>query len=69
MELITVTQASRESGLSDGHIKRAASTGKLTAQKLGKTWVFTRTDFETWLATRNTTIGRPRVIYRNQKEA
>lgn len=55
MSLLTVTQAealAKERGrpVSAATIKHACANGKLTAQKFGKTWVFTLEDFDVWQA-------------------
>lgn len=60
MELISTAQAARASGLSETYIQKSAKRGKFPAQLLGKTWVFTREDFQKWLETRNTKRGKPR---------
>lgn len=50
MNQLTVADAARKSGISESVIKHACADGKLTAQKFGKTWVFTLEDFEAWQA-------------------
>lgn len=50
MNLLTVADAAVKSGISEAVIKHACAGGKLRAQKLGKTWVFTPDDFDEWQA-------------------
>lgn len=60
MNLITVSEAARKSGLSAALIRRAAQNGAIDgAVLMGKTWAFTREAFDEWRTNRNTKRGNP----------
>lgn len=48
--LITVTQAAEQSGLSVRTIRKACQVGTLKAELYGKTWLIDPADFTAWLA-------------------
>lgn len=51
-ELITLTEASERFGLSVQYLRDIARSGRLKARKIGRDWVTTPADVETYIATR-----------------
>ena len=49
-ELITLSEASRISGLSHDHLRRLAGRGDLKAKKMGRDWVTTERSVKEYLA-------------------
>jgi hypothetical protein len=65
-ELLTLKQVGEELGIDTSRLRRMAAKGVLRAQKLGKTWITTRHDMETFAALerpRGWPAGRPRASY------
>lgn len=53
MDLLTVSEAAHESGLSPALIRRACQSGRVNGARLvGKTWTFTEDAFAAWYANR-----------------
>lgn len=62
-ELLTLAQVSRELGIDTSRLRRLVARGVLRAQKLGRTWVTTRSDVTAFAALerpRGWPKGRPR---------
>lgn len=62
-ELLTLAQVSHELGIDASRLRRLVARGALQAQKLGRTWVTTRSDVEAFAALdrpRGWPKGRPR---------
>jgi hypothetical protein len=51
-DLITLKQASEESGFSIGYLRTIAQTGRLQAKKLGNNWLTTMSAIEEYKCTR-----------------
>jgi len=58
-QLLTLTQAGKRYGYSSDYLRRLAEKGRLTAQKIGHTWITTADDVETFLESRE-----PRGLYK-----
>jgi excisionase family DNA binding protein len=50
MELIGVTEAAEELGLSQNRVRQLIKGGKIPAQKIGNLWIVTRPDLEEFKA-------------------
>lgn len=58
MEIVGVTVAARELGLSTSRVRELIQLGKLPAQKLGREYAITREDLEAFKAL-DRPVGRP----------
>ena len=58
MEIVGVTVAARELGLSTSRVRELIQLGKLPAQKLGREYAITREDLETFKLI-DRPVGRP----------
>ena len=58
MEIVSVTVAAKELGLSNNRVRELIRAGKLPAQKLGREWAIIREDLEEFKNTERPT-GRP----------
>lgn len=50
-QLISLAEAAKSSGLSQGHIRLLAKQGKIWATKIGRNWVTTQDAVQAYLAT------------------
>jgi len=57
--LLTLTQAAETYGFSGDYLRRLAEKGRLRARKLGRNWLTTSDDMETFIESRE-----PRGVYR-----
>lgn len=51
-QLITLAEASSRYGLTADHLRHLALRGRLKAKKIGRDWVTTPADVETYIASR-----------------
>lgn len=58
-ELLTLSQAAQTYGFSSDYLRRLAEKGRLKARKLGRNWLTTFGDMETFLESRE-----PRGVYK-----
>lgn len=58
MEIVGVTSAAEEIGISTNRVRELIHLGKLPAQKVGREWAITRKDLEAFKA-RERPVGRP----------
>jgi len=58
MEIVSVTAAAKELGLSNNRVRELIRAGKLPAQKLGREWAIIREDLEEFKNTERP-VGRP----------
>jgi excisionase family DNA binding protein len=58
MEVVSVTEAARELGLSNNRVRELIHSGQLPAQKLGREWAILRPDLEQF-KTKERPPGRP----------
>jgi excisionase family DNA binding protein len=58
-DLMTLSQAADAYGYSGDYLRRLAEKGRLRAQKLGRNWLTTASDVETFIESRE-----PRGVYK-----
>jgi DNA binding domain, excisionase family len=52
-ELITISEAARRFGLSPQYLRDIARSGRLNARKIGRDWLTTPADVETYIQSRS----------------
>ena len=60
-DLLTLSQAADAYGFSGDYLRRLAEKGRLKAQKLGRNWLTTSDDMETFIESRE-----PRGVYKKR---
>lgn len=60
-DLLTLSQAAESYGFSSDYLRRLAEKGRLKARKLGRNWLTTSDDMETFIESRE-----PRGVYKKQ---
>lgn len=58
-KLLTLSQAAESYGFSSDYLRRLAEKGRLKARKLGRNWLTTSDDMETFIESRE-----PRGVYK-----
>lgn len=58
-QLLSLTEASQQTGISVSHLRNLLSWGKLKGRKLGNNWYTTKADVETYLALGNRPGPKP----------
>jgi excisionase family DNA binding protein len=67
MEIVGVTIAARELGLSTSRVRELIQLGKLPAQKLGREYAITREDLEAFKSL-DRPVGRPPKVLHSAEE-
>ncbi len=60
-DLLTLSQAAEAYGFSGDYLRRLAEKGRLQARKLGRNWLTTSNDMETFIESRE-----PRGVYKKR---